>query len=83
MSTIREAKQLLDRYSGGVEDTIVCVAIWTVEGVIERAYERGMVVTRSQAQRILEKMEQRQDAPVGINRDTIDYYLDELQKKTD
>ena len=83
MSTIREAKQELDRCGGGVEDTIVCVAIWTVEDVIERAYERGMVVTRSQAERILEEMEQKQDASIGISWDTIDSYLDEIKQETD
>ena len=46
--------------------------------MFEQAKERGMTITREQAQAVLTKMDNKQDCSLGITWDTIDYYLDEL-----
>lgn len=59
----------------------VCVIIWSVEDVLERANERGMKISKGEAEDIIEEMEHRHDATIGINWDTIDSYLGDLDDK--
>lgn len=59
----------------------VCVIIWSVGDVIDRARERGVKVSQSEAEDIIEEMEHRHDATIGINWDTIDCYLGDLDDK--
>ena len=56
----------------------VAVAIWCEDDVVGRAKEKGMKITREQAQEILAKMERNHDAELGITWTTIDCYLEEL-----
>lgn len=56
----------------------VCVIIWSVGDVIDRAHERGVKVSQSEAEDIIEEMEHRHDATIGINWDTIDVFLQDL-----
>ena len=62
-----------------VGDQHVTVAIWCEEDVVGRAKEKGMKITREQAQEILAKMEKNHDAELGITWTTIDCYLEELE----
>lgn len=56
----------------------VAAAIWAVDDVMERAKERKLSVTKHQAEEIIDTIEHRQDATIGITWITIDCYLDEL-----
>ena len=56
----------------------VAAAIWCECDVFNRAKERGMTITREQAQEVVAKLDDKQDASLGITWDTIDCWLDEL-----
>lgn len=58
-------------------DEHIAVAIWCEEDVIGRARERGKVVTKEQAQRILDTIDNKQDCSLGISWDTLDCYIDD------
>ena len=63
-------------------DEHVALAVWCEADVIGKAQERGMEITREQAQEILEKMDRQQDSELGITWTTIDVLLDELEDLT-
>jgi len=77
MPKISEVKKLLAWC--GDDDTIVCVAIWCVADVMGRAEERGMTITKEQAEEVLNTMDHKQDCSMGISWDTMDVYLDDLK----
>ncbi len=58
----------------------VAVAIWQEADIDYRAKEKGMKITREQAQKILAKMERNHDAELGITWTTIDCCLEELDE---
>ena len=64
-------------------DEYIAVAIWCEEDVLGCAKERGMKITREQAQSILDQMESNHDAEIGITWDTIYSALDELPYEED
>ncbi|MBC8276115.1 MAG: hypothetical protein H8E40_14260 [Chloroflexi bacterium] len=73
MSTIREAIELL----GGFENQHVAVAIWCEDDVLELAKEKGIKCSRKRAREIIDKVDRKHDATMGISWDTISVYLDE------
>ena len=66
-------KHLTDNYD---LDDHIATAIWCEADIILRARQRGKVVTRQQAQRILDTIERKQDCELGISWVTIDVYTD-------
>ena len=76
MSTIAKVKERLSWC--GDDNTIVCAAIWTIEDVQGRAKERGMTISKEQAEAVLVTMDNKQDCSLGISWDTMDVYLDEV-----
>jgi hypothetical protein len=77
MPTVKEVIKHLQRYKQSQEH--IATAIWSEEDVLERAKERNIKITRKQAQDIIDRIDQKQDATTGITWDTIDCYLDDLQ----
>ena len=75
MRTVAEARERLNLCG----DQHVCVAIWREDDVFERAGERGMTISREQAQNVIDLMDSKQDCSLGISWDTMDVYLDELK----
>ena len=61
------------------DDEHVAAAIWCEEDVFTKAKERGLKITREQAQEIFAKMDNNQDCELGITWTTIDVYLDEIE----
>lgn len=59
-------------------DEHIAVAIWCEDDVIGLARERGKVVTREQAQQILDTIDNKQDCSIGISWDVLDAHIDEL-----
>jgi len=59
----------------------ICLIIWSKEDVLERAKERGIKITIPDAETIIDEMEQRHDASIGVCWDTIDCYLDDIEQK--
>ena len=55
----------------------IATAIWCEEDVIGRARERGKEVTKEQAQRILDRIDSKWDATIGISWAELDIYTDE------
>ncbi len=53
----------------------VAVAIWQREDVFDMAKRLDIEITEEQADEILDEMDHRQDAEVGISWDTIEFYL--------
>jgi DNA-binding PucR family transcriptional regulator len=65
----------------GEPTDIVAMAIWTEEDVLEKAKERGIVLTKEQAEEILDRIDHKQDYSIGISWDTIDVYIDEYVRE--
>uniref|UniRef100_A0A6M3KJP5 Uncharacterized protein n=1 Tax=viral metagenome TaxID=1070528 RepID=A0A6M3KJP5_9ZZZZ len=59
----------------------VATAVWSEEDVFEKAKEKGMKISREQAQEVLAEIDRKQDASLGITWDTIDCYLDDLEEE--
>ena len=62
-------------------DEHVAVDIWCVEDVLERAEERGIKISRKEAEKIIDEIHRRRDSTVGINWVVIDAYLDEVEER--
>lgn len=59
-------------------DVIAC-PIWTVEDVLEQAKERDMKITKKQAEEVLDRIDRKHNAELGITWTTIDCELDDLE----
>ena len=79
MPTIEGAAKHL--MSLGEPTDIVAMAIWTEGDVLGKAQEREIVLTEEQAQEILETIDHKQDASIGISWDTIDAYLNDYVRE--
>lgn len=55
--------------------------IWDIDDVQDMAKKRNMKLTDEQAFEILTKMKSQHDCTIGINWDTIDCYLDDIDFK--
>ena len=78
MSRVPKVKEIIDWISKIYNpDEHVAVDIWSVDDVLDRAEERGIKISRSQAEQIIDEIHKRCDATIGINWDVIDTYLDE------
>lgn len=75
MTTVKEVIESLKKYN---PDLHVAVALWQGDDVIARAKEREMEIIREQVIAIIDRIDRRQDATLGITWDTIDCYLDDL-----
>lgn len=51
---------------------------WHIEDVKSRAKERGIKVTDAQSREILEYIERKHDANIGVNWEVIDIWTDEV-----
>jgi hypothetical protein len=67
---------VIEHLHGYQSDEHIAVAIWCEEDVLGRAEERGIKITREQAQSILDQMDANHDCESGITWDTIDAGLD-------
>lgn len=77
-------KELIEHLRLGYNlDDHVAVAIWQTDDVLYHAADRGIAVTELQAIDIIENLEANHDASLGITWDTIDVYLDALEKGGD
>jgi len=76
MPTIEQAIKRLHHSDG----QHVAVAIWCEDDVFVRARERGLTITREQAQEVLRLMDSKHDCEMGISWATMDVYLDEIAK---
>ena len=77
LPTVKEVVDWLSRHYS--PDEHVAVDIWCVEDVLERAEERGIKISRKEAEEIIDEIHKNQDATIGINWDVIDAYLDEVK----
>lgn len=74
MTTIKE---LIERLQWHNPDEHVAVAIWSVEDVKTQAESRNLKIDDEQAEAIIERIDAKHDASIGISWDTIDCYLDD------
>ena len=77
MGVVAEAHKRLD-WCG---DQHVCAIIWSEEDVLARAKELGYVCSQEQAGDIIDEIDRRQDATIGVTWDTIDVYLPDYCQK--
>jgi hypothetical protein len=56
----------------------LCVIIWCADDVLEVAHEKGVKLSNSEVDKILDEMENRHDANNGINWDTIKCLIDDV-----
>lgn len=78
-----KVQEVIGRLNAYDPNEVVAVAIWCVEDVLERAKERGIKVSKEQAEEILDEIDRKQDASLGISWDIIDAYLDDFKKRED
>jgi len=76
---VREVIDWLSRHYS--PDERVAVDIWCVEDVLDRAEERGINISRREAEEIIDDIHKNTDATIGINWDVIDAYLDEVKSR--
>lgn len=78
MTTVRDLIAHLQR-NHGPDDTIAA-AIWQVDDVRCQAHDRGMAIGDERAAEILERIDSKQDACLGITWETIDVWLDQIEE---
>ena len=71
--------KMLQDYAENNKET--CVLIWIAEDVLGRAKDLDIKCTEDEANDILGCMESKHDATIGVTWDTIDYYLDNLERE--
>jgi len=76
MSTTREVIERLRCF----DNQHIAVAIWCEDDVLELAMEEGIKCSRKRAREIIDEIDHKQDASIGISWDTIRFYLDECVK---
>lgn len=59
-------------------EDVVAVPIWQVDDVLHQAKEKGIEITKEQAEEVLDRIDRKQDANLGITWTTIDCYLEDL-----
>lgn len=77
MPTVRKVIEWLETAYGN-KDEHIAVHIWSEDDVMSRAIGRGIKVTRKQAQDIIDTIDRKKSATLGITWDTIDCHLDDL-----
>lgn len=75
MTTAEEAIKDLQKYN---PKDVLAVAVWSIEDVISRGKDRRMTITKEQAEEIIDMVDRKQDATLGISWDTIDAAIDEI-----
>jgi hypothetical protein len=76
MPEVREVIKHLESYK---PDEHIATAIWCEEDVIGRAKELGIKLTTEEAQAILDEIDRKQDCSLGINWDTLDYFIQDYK----
>ena len=79
MATVKEV--IRDLHSSHNHYDVICALIWTIEDVMREAEEKGIKITKREAETILNQMEHDHDACCGISWQTIDSYLDDMQSE--
>ena len=75
MTTIENLiKRLQEQYN---PNDVVAVAIWGVEDVMTVAEDMEINISKEKAEEILDKIDHKQSAELGISWDTIECYLGE------
>ena len=74
MTTVQKHIEFLQR--NFKQGDVIAVATWTVADVLEQAKTKKMNITKAQAEKVLERIDRKQSADLGITWDTIDCYLD-------
>ncbi len=73
MPTIKEARNRLTGITGHV-----AMALWSREDIHQEAKELGIKCSNKEADEILDEMDRKHDATMGISWTTIDHFLEEL-----
>ena len=73
-------KDLIKHLQSYDENEIIAYDLWMVDDVIHEGNHHADYpeVTREQAEEVLQRMEQRKDASVGLNWDVLNCYLDQV-----
>jgi hypothetical protein len=67
-------KEVIERFNW-LKNQRVAVAIWCEDDVLELAKEEGIKCSRKRAREIIDEIDRKQDAELGISWDTIRDYL--------
>ena len=62
----------------GIIDGTIIADIWHDEDVRSRAEDMGVDITEEQIKEVLSCVHRKADANIGINWDTIDYWIEEV-----
>jgi hypothetical protein len=73
MATVKEVIERLSTLYNPEE--VIAVPIWCVDDVREQAEEMGINLSREKAEEIVERIDQKHDATIGINWDVINFHI--------
>lgn len=76
MKTVSEALDFIRNVA--VDRADYAVDEWSIDDVIDRAKEQGKRVTKKQARKVINLIDRKTDANVGINWDMLDYWTDDV-----
>jgi len=77
MTTVQGHIEFLQR--NYKQSDVIAVAVWTVDDVLEQAKKKKMKITKEDAEEVLDRIDRKQSADLGITWDTLDCYLDDLE----
>ena len=80
MATIRELKEWLERYR---DEDVVAYSLWMVADVEQVAAEEGVELTWQEKVKVLEWMDRKKDANVGLNWDIVRYWVEYVVNERD
>ncbi|MCJ7515664.1 MAG: hypothetical protein MUO89_06835 [Dehalococcoidia bacterium] len=73
--------EVIERF-GWLKKQHVAVAIWCEDDVLELANEEGIKCSRKRAREIIDEIDHKQDAEIGISWNIIRLYLDDHERGT-
>jgi hypothetical protein len=76
MNTVKDLRKHLDKYLKNNET--IAWDIWTLEDVFDQAKNLKIKITKEQAIQILETMQHRKDASIGLNWDVLTIHIEDI-----
>lgn len=72
-------KEVIEHLQTYRPDQPCAYTVWLADDVKSRAKEMKVRLTKDEIVHVLERVHHKQDASIGINWDTIDYWIDEVR----
>lgn len=71
----------IERYKQKIIDDETIMSPWSLEDVQQQAEDDGLLLSLNQQKRVLSLVSSKHDATIGINWDTISYWISEVYQQ--